>query len=116
MAKFTPATAAQVRDWANGFSDAEQAEYGLSVGKRGRFAPEVVKAFNRAHRDVKGGPRLRYVEGTDARQVTVTYKADNGRTKTRVVSLAAVREHAGTAHRQGRTPKSAVEAYARTLD
>lgn len=105
--KFTPAAAADVRTWAG--------EAGLKVGKRGRFAPEIVEAFNKAHNG-KGGPRLRYVEGTDARQAKVTYKADNGRTKTRVVSLAAVREHAGTAHRQGRTPKSALEAFARSLD
>lgn len=107
MAKFTPAAASDVRAWA--------AESGIKVGKRGRFAPEVVEAFNKAHNG-KGGSRLRYTEGADPRQVTVTYKSDSGRTKTRVVSLAAVREHAGTANTRGRTPKAALEAYARTLD
>lgn len=107
MSKFTPASAADVRAFA--------VEVGIPVGKRGRLAPEVVKAFNTAH-NAKGGPRLKYVEAAETEFRKVTYKNAKGRTVTRNVSLRAAREHAGTAHRQGRTPQAALVAYARTLD
>ena len=105
--KFTPAAPADVRAWAT--------EVGLKVGKRGRFAPEVVEGFNKAHNG-KGGPRLRYVEGAETEFRKVTYQNAKGRTVTRSVSLKAARQHAGTAHKQGRTPQAALVAYAQTLD
>lgn len=38
------APASQVREWARA--------QGLSVGSRGHFKPEVIKAFNRRHRTI----------------------------------------------------------------
>lgn len=105
--KFTPAAPADVRAWA--------AEVGLPVGTRGKFNSDTVEGFNRQH-NLPGGPRLRYVQGAFEQTRKVTYKGANGRPRTRVVSLKAAREHAGTAHKQGRTPQAALVAYARSLD
>lgn len=107
MSKFTPASAADVRAFA--------VEVGIPVGSRGRLNPEAVEGFNRQH-NLKGGPRLRYVEAAETEFRKVTYQNAKGRTVTRTVSLKAARQHAGTAHKQGRTPQAALVAYARTLD
>lgn len=94
------ATAAEVRAFARA--------NGIEVGKRGRFAPSLVEAFN-------AQAETPYVEAGHVHTVTVTAKSKNHRTVTRNVSPAAVRAAAKAAGvevgKQGRLPRSLMEAY-----
>jgi hypothetical protein len=94
------ATPAEVRAFARA--------QGIPVGKRGRFAPSLVKAFN-------DQSKVKYVEAgyVKAREVTVT--AANHRKVTRRVSPAEVRAAARAANisvgDRGRLPQSVIESY-----
>lgn len=94
------ASAAQVRTFAR--------ENGITVGTRGRFAPDLVKAFN-AQSPVK------YVEAGHEHTVEVTVKAKNNRALTRRVAPAKVRAAALAAGmkvgERGRLPREAFERY-----
>lgn len=75
MAKSTKvSTGSDVRAWAT--------ENGFEVGARGRFKPEVIKAFNKAHR---GAP---YAEGNRA-QVEVKVGRKTVRASTSDLRAAA---------------------------
>ena len=94
------ATAAEVRAFARA--------QGITVGKRGRFAPTLVKAFNDAN-------PVKYVEAghVPAREVTVT--AANHRKVIRRVNPAQVRAAARAAGvevgERGRLPREVVEKF-----
>jgi hypothetical protein len=94
------ATPAEVRAFARA--------QGLPVGKRGRFAPSLVKAFNDAS-------PVKYVEAghVPAREVTVT--AANHRKVTRRVNPAQVRAAAKAAGievgARGRLPREVINRF-----
>lgn len=91
-AKFQTASPADVRVWAH--------ESDLVTGRRGKFTAEVIEAFNKSH-NLKGGPRLRYVQGGYRETRLVTFKSDSGRPVTRRVDAKAARAHAGKSHTKG---------------
>lgn len=76
------ASAAEVREYARSI--------GRTVGKRGRFSPELIAEFNAQH-DVQ------YVEGGHVHAVEVVAKSKNGRKIVRTVSPSAVRAAAKSA-------------------
>lgn len=94
------APASAVRAWA--------AEQGIEVGKRGRLAPEVVKAYNAKH-------GLKYKEAQHVETVEVTAKPEKGRKITRKVNVAMVREAALDAGvpvgKRGRISEQVLTAY-----
>ena len=103
-AQFKSATAAQVREWANAQDD-------LTVGKRGRFAPEVIAAFNKAHKR----NRLQYAEGQWEETVAHTAKPAKGRKVTEQVNLPRARQWAkDNGHEvgsKGPLPVAVLDAY-----
>ena len=94
------ASPADVREWARA--------NGHPVGTRGRFAPDLIKAFNASH-------GLKYREAEHVPTVEVTAKPEKGRKVTRKVNIALVREAALAAGvpvgKRGRISKEVVEAY-----
>lgn len=94
------ASASEVREWAR--------EQGVAVGKRGRLAPDVVKAYNAAH-------RIKHVEAAHVETVEVTAKPEKGRAITRRVNISQAREAAREAGvevgARGRLPKSVLSAF-----
>lgn len=95
------ASGAQVRAWA--------VANGYEVGARGKFSPELIKAYNKNN-------SLKYVPGKYVRTVVVEGKDSRGRKATRKVSPAAVRAAAIAAGEQvgkrGRIPLSFLAAAA----
>ena len=94
------APASAVRAWA--------AEQGIEAGKRGRLAPQVVKAYNAKH-------GLKYKEAQHVETVEVTAKPEKGRKSTRKVNVAMVREAALDAGvpvgKRGRISEQVLTAY-----
>ena len=94
------ASPADVREWARA--------NGHTVGTRGRFAPDLIKAFNASH-------GLKYREAEHVPTVEVTAKPEKGRKVTRKVNIALVREAALAAGvpvgKRGRISQEVVEAY-----
>lgn len=94
------APASAVRAWA--------AEQGIEVGKRGRLAPQVVKAYNASH-------GLKYREAQHVETVEVTAKPEKGRKITRRVNVAMVRDAARDAGvpvgKRGRISEQVLTAY-----
>src|SRR5688500_8913674 len=85
--KVRVATAAEVRAYA--------AEHGIEVGKRGRFKPSLVEAFNTANKGT-----AKYTEGTEAPTVplkvkVVSAKTGKSRSETRNFTKGEVRTLAG---------------------
>lgn len=58
---------------------------GLQVGSRGRFSPEVVRAFNKAHKGLK------YTEAAFKPLQKVTAKPGKGTPRTRNINIAEAR-------------------------
>lgn len=108
----TAASPADVRLWAR--------ESGLTVGGRGRFAPSLVDAFNKAHGG-KGGSSMRYTEATFSPVEKVTVRVEGKRAPvTRNIDLKAARKFAveqGLSSPTARGPLSAAvkSAYAVSL-
>ena len=94
------ASPADVRAWAR--------ENGHEVGTRGRFAPDLVRAFNASH-------GLKYREAQHVPTVEVTAKPEKGRKVTRKVNIALVREAALAAGvpvgKRGRISQEVIQAY-----
>lgn len=94
------AAPADVREWA--------ADNGFTVGKRGRFGADLVKAYNKAH-------GLKYRQGQHVPTVKVSAKPAKGRTVTRTVNMAQVRAAANeagvTIGKRGRIDHKVTEAY-----
>lgn len=94
------ATPADVRAWG--------AENGFTVGARGRFSADLVKAYNKAH-------GLKYRAGAHVPTVKVTAKPEKGRSVTRTVNMADVRAAALDAGvkvgKTGRIDRKVTEAY-----
>lgn len=103
--KVTPATAREVRQWA-------EAEGLIGKGQRGRLGSEVIKAFNKS---VTRGRRypLTY-EKAPAPTVKHTAKVQGRPPVTKSVNLAEVRERAlakgVTVGARGRLPKAVLDA------
>lgn len=94
------ASPADVREWARA--------NGHTVGTRGRFAPDLIKAFNASH-------GLKYREAEHVPTVEVTAKPEKGRKVTRKVNIALVREAAAAAGvpvgKRGRISQEVIQAY-----
>lgn len=109
MSKFAAAKPSDVRLWAT--------ESGLPVGKRGRFAPDLVKAFNAGHTG-KGGHGMRYTEATYTPTEKVTVKVGK-RPVTRNIDLVAARkwaqENGVQVGARGRLSAEVKSAYAASL-
>lgn len=97
------AVGSQVRTWARA--------NGVTVGERGRFKPEVVKAFNE-HPDNKGVRK--YTEG-NVKHIPLKVRV-NGKSRTKTFPEAEVRAAAGAeAGRRGPLSSKALEAAAKAL-
>ena len=94
------ASPADVRVWA--------ADNGFTVGKRGKFSRELISAYNKAH-------GLKYRVGEHVPTVKVSAKPAKGRTVTRTVNVAQVRDAARKAGvpvgERGRIAPAIMEAY-----
>ena len=94
------ASPADVREWAR--------ENGHKVGTRGRFAPDLIRAFNASH-------GLKYREAQHVPTVEVTAKPEKGRKVTRKVNISLVREAALAAGvpvgKRGRISQEVIAAY-----
>ena len=94
------ASPADVRAWAR--------ENGHKVGTRGRFAPDLIRAFNASH-------GLKYREAQHVPTVEVTAKPEKGRKVTRKVNISLVREAAAAAGvpvgKRGRISQEVIQAY-----
>jgi hypothetical protein len=94
------ASPADVRAWAR--------ENGHEVGTRGRFAPDLIRAFNASH-------GLKYREAQHVPTVEVTAKPEKGRKVTRKVNISLVREAALAAGvpvgKRGRISQEVIQAY-----
>lgn len=98
-------TSAEVRSWAS--------ENGHTVGKRGRFGAELVKAYNAAHKSRPYSPATsgRTVEV----KVSLTNKAGRAYSKTVEVSPTEYRELTGTQGKRGRVSAESHEVAAQAL-
>lgn len=94
------ASPADVRVWA--------ADNGFTVGKRGKFSRDLISAYNKAN-------GLKYRAGAHVPTVKVTAKPAKGRSVTRTVNVAQVREAAAAAGvpvgKRGRLDRKVIDAY-----
>lgn len=94
------AAPADVRKWA--------AENGHTVGKRGKFSTDLIAAYNKAN-------GLKYRQGQHVPTVKVTAKPEKGRSVTRTVNVAQVRQAAAEAGvpvgKRGRLDRKVIDAY-----
>lgn len=98
------ASPSAVRAWAR--------EQGMQVGTRGKFSPDLIKAYNAAN-------GVKYVEGQHVPTVRHSVKPAKGRTVTRTINPRDARAWAAaaglTVGKRGRVPQEILDLYVLNL-